>query len=43
MSARIIHAGDGLYYVMFRGSEYGPYTCYEEAADAAGMFEEYWV
>ena len=43
MSARIIHAGDGLYYVMFRGNEYGPYDSYAEADEAAGMFEEYWV
>ena len=43
MSARIIHAGDGLYYVMFRSNEYGPYDNYTEAADAAASFEEYWV
>ena len=43
MSARIIHASDGLYYLMFRGSEYGPYGTYDEAAEAAVMFEEYWA
>ena len=37
---RIILASDGLYYVMDRGFEFGPFDCFEDASRWAREQEE---